>query len=338
MVEEAMDTPRFAAGLGAARSEQALSSMIELALPSFAIGYLAFVAGPHTHGIERVLAAAAILAVLAATGLGMARAIRSAARVRRAEVAISAASSSLESAGRVTRAVLATLEQDVIPALGKMLSATAAMASDRRMAVGVRNRLTTLRAAGENIETILKGVVGSPSAKPAERPVAATAAEAKPTVVTNLPSFAAAKSGDGRPRRVLIAETNGVHQLMLRTVLAQIGMETEFVAHGDELIEAWRREDWDLILLDTETPEIEGLAAARTIRSVEAKSGWKGTPIVALAADPSSRDVDGYTQAGIGAWLAKPIVGAALFKAIGTAMAEPTTATDWDPVEFAKVA
>jgi CheY-like chemotaxis protein len=338
MVDETIDTPRSAAGMGAVRSEQALSSMIELALPSFAIGYLAFVAGPNTHGVERLLAGFAILAVVAATGLSMARAMRSAARVRRAEVAITATMGSLDSAGRVTRKVLAALEQDVIPALGKMLSATGAMASDRRMSAGVRSRLKTLRAAGENIETILKTVVGSPSAKPAERPAAAAAAEAEPPMVASLPSFAAAKSDVEQPRRALIAETNGVHQLMLRTVLAQIGVETEFVARGDELLEAWRREDWDVIILDAQTPEIEGLAAAQTIRSVEMKFGWKGTPIVALAADPSSRDIDGYTQAGIGAWVAKPIVGAALFKAIGTAMAEPTTAADWGPVEFAQVA
>jgi CheY-like chemotaxis protein len=337
MVDETIDTPRSAADLGAVRSERALSSMIELALPSFAVGYLAFVAGPNTHGVERLLAGLAILAVLAATGLSMARAARSAARVRRAEVAITATMASLDSASRVTRRVLAALEQDVMPALGKMLSATGAMASDRRMSAGVRSRLKTLRAAGENIETILQAVVGAPSAKPAERPAAAEA-EAKPPVVATLPSFATAKSGGEQPRRALIAETNGVHQLMLRTVLAQIGVETEFVAHGAELLEAWRREDWDVIILDAQTAEIDGLAAAQTIRSVEMKFGWKGTPIVALAADPSSRDIDGYTQAGIGAWVAKPIVGAALFKAIGTAMAEPTTEADWGPVELAQVA
>jgi hypothetical protein len=49
-------------------------------------------------------------------------------------------------------------------------------------------------------------------------------------------------------------------------------------------------------------------------------------------------DIDGFTQPGIGAWVAKPIVGAALFKAIGTAMAEPATAADWGPMEFANIA
>jgi CheY-like chemotaxis protein len=338
MVEEAMDTSRFAAGVGAARSEQALSSMIELALPSFAVGYLAFVAGPHTHGIERLLAAAAILAVLAATGLGMARALRSAARVRRAEVAVTAAMASLDSAGRVTRAVLATLERDIMPALGKMLSATAAMASDRRMSVGVRNRLKTLHAAGENIETILKGVVGSPPAKPADRPPIAIVTEPAPSMVADQPAFAAAKSGAEQPGRVLVAETDGAHQLMLRTLLGQIGMEAEFVADGDELLAAWRREDWDLIVLDAQAPEIDGPAAARMIRSVEARFGWKATPIIALAAKPTSRAVDGYAEAGIDTWVSKPVVASNLLEAIDTAIAESTVAADWGPVEFAKVA
>jgi CheY-like chemotaxis protein len=334
MVEEAMDTSRFAAGVGAARSEQALSSMIELALPSFAVGYLAFVAGPHTHGIERLLAAAAILAVLAATGLGMARALRSAARVRRAEVAVTAAMASLDSAGRVTRAVLATLERDIMPALGKMLSATAAMASDRRMSVGVRNRLKTLHAAGENIETILKGVVGSPPAKPADRPPIAIVTEPAPSMVADQPAFAAAKSGAEQPGRVLVAETDGAHQRMF----GQCGMAAEFGADGDELLAAWRREDWDLIVLDAQAPEIDGPAAARMIRSVEARFGWKATPIIALAAKPTSRAVDGYAEAGIDTWVSKPVVASNLLEAIDTAIAESTVAADWGPVEFAKVA
>ena len=239
--------------------------------------------------------------------------------LQRAEQAISAAVDSLDSATRVTRSVLSTLEQDVVPALDKMISATGAMATDRRMSASVRSRLATIRAAGENVEAILKGVVGAPPCKPAEpRPVPVEVAP-----VADLPRFSATASdepaddfeieagpvaltevgGAENPMRALVAEANPVHQLMLRTVLAQIGMEAEFVADRVELIEAWRREDWDLILLDAQSPEIDAAAAARTIRSVEVKFHWKGTPIVAMAAQPSSPAVRSNVPSS------KPFVG-----------------------------
>ena len=354
MVEDGIDAPRRAAGVSETSIELSFGRMGELALPTFAAAFLAIVVAPQVHGVERLAAVAAALAVAGAAALSFVRTRQAARRIQRAEQAISAAVDSLDSATRVTRSVLSTLEQDVVPALDKMISATGAMATDRRMSASVRSRLATIRAAGENVEAILKGVVGAPPCKPAEpRPVPVEVAP-----VADLPRFSATASdepaddfeieagpvaltevgGAENPMRALVAEANPVHQLMLRTVLAQIGMEAEFVADRVELIEAWRREDWDLILLDAQSPEIDAAAAARTIRSVEVKFHWKGTPIVAMANQPSSRDVDGYAQAGIDVWVSKPIVGSSLFEAIEVAMAAPNAASAWEPVDLAEVA
>jgi CheY-like chemotaxis protein len=326
MVEDGIGVGARAGGSGVA-----LRLTADLALPAFVAGFLAIVVAPHSHGFGRFLAVAAILAVAVYAALNVARA-------RRAEAAMAGAVQAIEGARRAMRAAQTAVEAQAVPALEELLTATAGVSSDRRVSASVRSRLAPIQAAAEHARSILQAVVGTPTAKSAEPPVAAEASEDDAGAgfePAPLPAFAASRSASDQALRVLAAEANGVHQLVLRTLLAQIGMEVEFVVDGDELIEAWRREDWDLIVMDAQTAEIDGPTAARMIRAVEVKFGWKGTPIVALATNPSRRDVDGYAEAGIDLWVSKPIVGPNLFEAIETAMAEPAGAPAW---EFAEVA
>jgi CheY-like chemotaxis protein len=169
------------------------------------------------------------------------------------------------------------------------------------------------------------------------------------TVQANTPSeaepiFAERAPGDG-PRsldglRVLVGEANGVHQLMLRTILAQLGAEAEILGDGIEVMEAWREGGWDLVLLDVQMPRMDGFAAAQMIRSVERRFGWSSTPIVALTPDASPRMAADCAEAGMTACAAKPLDGAALFAAIEAAFAAPAEqpAIEDLPVRMAKVA
>jgi CheY-like chemotaxis protein len=152
------------------------------------------------------------------------------------------------------------------------------------------------------------------------------AVELQDAPVEAAPAFAAAPAYQPvRPLRVLAAEANGVHQLVLRTLLAQIGVEPEIVADGAALLEAWRREPWDLILMDLQAPEIDGANLASMIRAAEVGAGWDCTAIVALGPV-------GEGAYGVDAAVAKPILGASLFQAMETALAAP------EPLEFAEVA
>lgn len=117
------------------------------------------------------------------------------------------------------------------------------------------------------------------------------------------------------PLRVLVGEPNGVHQLQLRTLLAQIGARPEIAASGAQLVEAWRREAWNLILIDIQSPEF-GLETARTIRAAELKSGWACTPIVALGGRANAE-----TRAIVDSRVAKPLAGPGLVAAIERALA-----------------
>ena len=119
-----------------------------------------------------------------------------------------------------------------------------------------------------------------------------------------------------RPRRVLVAEDNAVNQLVLKTLLAQVGVAPEIVCDGQAAVDAWTREPWDLILMDAQMPLMDGPAAARAIRAAEARTGRARTPIVALSAGAMANHAAAYAEAGMDGQVSKPIEAAALFAAL----------------------
>ncbi|HQT54048.1 MAG TPA: ATP-binding protein, partial [Phenylobacterium sp.] len=88
-----------------------------------------------------------------------------------------------------------------------------------------------------------------------------------------------------RALRVLAAEDNSVNQLVLKTLLQQVGVEVFVVGDGQQALEAWRAHDWDLILMDVQMPVMDGPSATVAIRADEARSGRARTPIIALTAN-----------------------------------------------------
>ncbi|MFL5296534.1 MAG: ATP-binding protein [Phenylobacterium sp.] len=120
--------------------------------------------------------------------------------------------------------------------------------------------------------------------------------------------------------RVLAAEDNGMNQLVLRTLLAQVGVEPVIVGNGREAVEAWAREPWDLILMDVQMPEMDGPTAAGMIRARERAERRARTPIVALTANAMAHQVAEYVQAGMDDFVAKPIEAARLYAVIEAAL------------------
>jgi signal transduction histidine kinase/ActR/RegA family two-component response regulator len=119
-----------------------------------------------------------------------------------------------------------------------------------------------------------------------------------------------------RPLRVLAAEDNAINQLVLKTLLVQVGVQPEIVSDGQAALEAWRHEPWDLILMDVQMPGMDGPTAARAIRAEEAASGRARTPIVALTANAMAHQVADYAAAGMDSHVAKPIEAEALYAAL----------------------
>ncbi|WP_309089304.1 ATP-binding protein [Phenylobacterium sp.] len=110
-----------------------------------------------------------------------------------------------------------------------------------------------------------------------------------------------------RPLKVLAAEDNAVNQLVIRTLLLQVGVEPTIVGDGAAALQAWRDADWDLILMDIQMPHMDGPTATRAIRDEEHVSGRMRTPIVALTANAMSHQVDEYLGSGMDGLVAKPI-------------------------------
>jgi signal transduction histidine kinase/ActR/RegA family two-component response regulator len=122
------------------------------------------------------------------------------------------------------------------------------------------------------------------------------------------------------PPHILVAEDNKVNQLVLNTLLGQLGADCVVVEHGLAAVEAWRTQDWDLILMDMQMPVMDGLAAAAAIRDEESQTGRRRTPIVALTANVMAHQIRGYLAAGMDACVAKPIEVSQLVEVISTVL------------------
>jgi PAS domain S-box-containing protein len=116
--------------------------------------------------------------------------------------------------------------------------------------------------------------------------------------------------------RVLAAEDNGMNQLVLKTLLNQVGVEPVMVADGRAAVAAWEQEPWDLILMDVQMPEMDGPTATALIRGREQALGRRRTPIVALTANAMAHQVAEYRGAGMDDFVAKPIEAARLYTVV----------------------
>ncbi len=132
----------------------------------------------------------------------------------------------------------------------------------------------------------------------------------------------AAPGARGAAIRILAAEDNATNQIVLRTLLAGVGLEPSIVENGHQAVIAWTDADWDVILMDVHMPDMDGVTATRAIRAKERAVSLRRTPIIMLTADLMSDRVAGYLAAGADAVVGKPINPASLFEAITRAVRE----------------
>lgn len=131
---------------------------------------------------------------------------------------------------------------------------------------------------------------------------------------------AEAEFDDPGALRILVAEDNPVNQIVIQTMLQQVGLVPVVVNDGQEAVEAWRTANWDLILMDAQMPVMDGLTATRVIRQEEAGRGGPRTPILALTANVMADHLAAYSAAGMDGLVGKPIDAAKLFLAMEAAL------------------
>jgi signal transduction histidine kinase/CheY-like chemotaxis protein len=109
-----------------------------------------------------------------------------------------------------------------------------------------------------------------------------------------------------RGLRILLAEDNAVNQLIARKMLERRGHHVTVVSHGGEALEAHARDSFDVILMDVQMPEVDGLTATQKLREREEASGAH-TPIVAMTAHAMQGDRERFLAAGIDGYVSKPV-------------------------------
>ena len=130
------------------------------------------------------------------------------------------------------------------------------------------------------------------------------------------PEEAAIESACSGALRILAAEDNSMNQIVLRTLLQQLGIEPVIVPDGRAAVEACAAQAFDLVLMDIQMPVLDGVAATREIRRHEAAVGRAPVPIIALTANVMSHQIYEYRAAGMDACVSKPIQFAELLETI----------------------
>jgi signal transduction histidine kinase len=116
--------------------------------------------------------------------------------------------------------------------------------------------------------------------------------------------------------RVLAAEDNSVNQLVLKTLLGQVGVDVTVVDDGEQAVAAWEAEPWDVILMDVQMPKMDGPTAVGIIRQREVATGRARTPIIALTANVMTHQINEYLACGMDTCVGKPLQITALVEAI----------------------
>jgi two-component system, sensor histidine kinase and response regulator len=117
---------------------------------------------------------------------------------------------------------------------------------------------------------------------------------------------APAPGAPSRPLRILLAEDNAANQLVATALLQSAGHSVRVVPDGRQALAAHAEERFDLILMDVQMPQVDGLQATREIRRREA-GRQAHTPIIAVTAHAGKGDLDRFLAAGMDSCLTKPL-------------------------------
>ncbi|HSA93392.1 MAG TPA: response regulator [Terriglobales bacterium] len=132
--------------------------------------------------------------------------------------------------------------------------------------------------------------------------------------------------------RILLAEDNPVNQKLAVKLLEKQGHLVQVAASGREALAALDRERFDLVVMDVQMPEMDGLEATRSLRERERVTGGH-VPVIAMTAHAMSGDRERCLEAGMDAYVAKPVQKQELLAAIRKAT-QPAKPAVFDEVEL----
>ena len=135
------------------------------------------------------------------------------------------------------------------------------------------------------------------------------------------PAGIASKAGGAR---VLVVEDNLVNQKVVASILTRHGFQVELAGNGREALSIIGRISVDIVLMDVQMPEIDGLTTARLIRE---NPKWQHIPIIALTAHAMQGDRERCLEAGMNDYLSKPVAPLAVVECVRRHLLNPMAAT-----------
>jgi len=127
-----------------------------------------------------------------------------------------------------------------------------------------------------------------------------------------MPDEMPANKSTARTYRVLAAEDNQTNQLVLGAIVQGLGLVLDFAENGRIAVEKFTAGQYDMVFMDIEMPEMNGIEATRLIRAFEAAEGRKPLPIIALTAHAMAGDRERFEKAGLNFHLTKPLTRASV--------------------------
>ena len=152
----------------------------------------------------------------------------------------------------------------------------------------------------------------------------ATAVQGGQEGVISLSDYYASRDANRRRYHILVAEDNAVNQRVIVGILERVGHRVRVVGNGEQALDALENERYDVIIMDLNMPELGGLDAARAYRFMDPDANQ--VPIIMLSADVTSEAIKECEDAGIDAFLPKPVEARRLLDTFASLIAKRASA------------
>jgi len=107
--------------------------------------------------------------------------------------------------------------------------------------------------------------------------------------------------------KVLLVEDEETNQMLMSMILSHLDLKVDLAKNGLEAVDMFKESKYDLILMDENMPQMNGMEATKVILDIEKEQNLQHTPIVALTGNALEGDRDKFIDAGMDEFISKPI-------------------------------